>query len=417
MIKINPYGYGNLSYKSNIKNISKNDGTKKSKVSSKTILVLAGAAVTAGLIYGIVRHNTKSIKNSAENLSEIQKLFKEQISQFPTDIDYRKQIIDLAGLRKTELYNLRPLIGPEEYKNIIKEFSDNPIHYMPGKTLLTAVKDDYGLDGVIAKTFRASMHMHTNHSDGKISVSELLDKSAKYADEVFETIKNDPSIKAKNAPFTIAITDHDTLEGCKEAVKIISSDPEKYKNLRVALGVEMTVENRMLGNKLKTPVPIHMTVNCLNPFDEKLNNFFNEKKRHRSELMKKIIEKCSRSEPDFKNTFKLEEAEELYPALKNKVTNINYSMRDYLKKKIIDSGLYKNNSGKLNKSLNNVSDICLSELPKMDLAPVFTDMEEAINLIKQQPYGYMTWAHPALTGIGECLKNNRESLDSMEELF
>lgn len=479
MIKIEPYNSHSLALKSNPPK------EEKQPLSTNQIVgyTLAGAAVMSGIVYGIVYHNKQAAsKTEQAALNFIKEVFEKQMSEFPKDIDYRKQLLKALGMSEAELYKLRPVAGPEEYAAIVKEFSDNAIHYTPGKTLITDIKDGYNLEGVQAKTFRASMHMHTVHSDGKLTVKELLDKSAAYADEVFEANKNNPNAKAKHAPFTIAITDHDTLESCKEAIKIIYDNPEKYKNLRVVLGAEMTVENRMLGSELKSPVPIHMTTHGLNPYDTELNRLFNDKKQKRTELMKELIKKCSQAEPELKEKFSFAEAEKLYPSLKNKVTHINYSMKDYFQYKIIFSECFEKNSALQNElknagvnideitynsffekysdkikrnypeyyykyygalknyisdvlkitpeeaekklmltdstkqRLKTVQDICMNELPKMELQPAFLDMEEAINLIKNQPYGYMTWAHPGCTGIGDCLKGS-DSFKGMETIF
>ncbi len=409
MLRVEPYNYSNVTFKNTAL-------TQEKKTTNKTKTVTysaLGATAMSGAIYYLICRNPKTIvKTEKAAVNSIKKIFEKQMAQFPEDIDYRKLLIKNSGLNEADLYKLRPIAGPQEYKNIIKEFSDNAIHYTPGNKLITEFQDDYELSGIEKKTFRASMHMHTIHSDGKLTVQEFLDKSAKYADEVATTSLQ----KAKHAPFTVAITDHDTLEGCQEAVRIISQNPKKYKNLRVILGTEMTVENRMLGANLKFPVPIHMTVLGLDPYSPELNRFFTEKKQCRADLMRKLIQKCSEIMPDLAKNFSFEEAEKLYPSLKNKVTQINYSMKDYLQKKIIDSGLYNNDKQSLNHKLQQVHNICMDELPKMDLNPAFVDMEDAINLIKKEPYGYMSWAHPGCTGIGSCLKDGN-SYKGMETLF
>ena len=62
---------------------------------------------------------------------------------------------------------------------------------------------------------KIDLHIHSDFSDGNYSISEIC-----------ERCKNE-------GVYEIAITDHDTVEGCKEAVRIIASNPEKYKNLVV----------------------------------------------------------------------------------------------------------------------------------------------------------------------------------------
>lgn len=460
---------------------------KKDKKISNTEIIAGcavGAVAVGAAIWGTIAYKNKINKKSINNITNtITDIFKEQMRAFPEDISYRKNLLGVSATEES-VANLRPIIGPQEYKSILTEFSDSPIHYTPGRTLNTTLKDGYELEGVPNKTFRATMHMHTVHSDGTMTVRELLAKSAKYADEVAEAIKNNPEAKAKHAPFTIAITDHDTVEGCKEAVQIISEDPEKYKNLRVVLGCEMSVENRMLGDELKKPVDQHIIVNVLNPFDEKLNQFFETKKSARKELAKDLMEKCKKgvSEHDTELSEQLsgEEAQRLFPSLKYGVINTDYSIQDYVTYKTLLSECIQNNKGvseafnnagvnvkeinseeifdkyintsaelgfnkyygglkkytadtlgiseeeagkrltiteKANSILGRVKEITTDAGSKMDMTPAYVDIEEAINLVKNQDSGYMTIAHPACTNIGERLKHPENSNRAMSDIF
>ncbi|MCR5265252.1 MAG: hypothetical protein K6E29_01495 [Cyanobacteria bacterium RUI128] len=448
--------------------------------------IIAGCAVGAvavgAAIWGTLACKNKINKKSINNITNsITDIFKEQMRAFPEDIGYRKAILG-AGATEESVANLRPIIGPQEYKSILTEFSDSPIHYTPGKTLNTAFKDGYELEGAPNKTFRATMHMHTIHSDGTMSVRELLAKSAKYADEVAESLKTNPDAKVKHAPFTIAITDHDTLEGCKEAARIISEEPERYKNLRVVLGCEMSVENRMLGDELKKPVDQHIIVNVLNPFDEKLNQFFETKKAARKNLAKDLMEKCKQGvaeyDTELSEQLSGEEAQRLFPSLRHGVINTDYSIQDYVTYKTLLSECIQKNKGvseafekagvkeinseeifdkyintsaelgfnkyygglkkytadtlgiseeeagkrlvvtdKTNAILGRVKGITTDAGSKMDLAPAYVDLEDAINIIKNQESGYMTIAHPACTNIGERLKYPENSHRAMSDIF
>ena len=457
--------------------------SNKEKIAGCTVGAVALGAVIWGTIAYKNKINKKTINNINNITNSITDIFKEQMKAFPEDISYRKNILG-AGATEESVAKLRPIIGPQEYKSILTEFSDSPIHYTPGSTLNTAVKDGYELSGVPNRTFRATMHMHTVHSDGMMTVRELLNQSAKYADEVAESLKNNPEAKAKHAPFTIAITDHDTLEGCKEAVQIISENPEKYQNLRVVLGCEMSVENRMLGDALKRPVGLHMVVNAINPFDSELNKFFDNKKIARKTFASELIESCRKGvaelNPDLSKQFSEEEAKVLFPSLKHGVINTDYSVQDYATYKTLLSECIQNNKGVneafgkvgvnvneinsediFDKYINTSSELGFNKYygglkkytaetlgiseeeagkrlyisdetgavldkingitgnagSKMELTPIYVDMEEGINLIKNQESGYMTIAHPACTNIGERLKYPENSNRCMSDLF
>lgn len=480
--------YGNIPKLLFQKKAEPNHKQEQNNRITKNQLCLGAIGLTACAALLISTHK-KTPKTALDNITtSFENISLKEINYFPQDIQYRKDLLKQLKLNQQDYVKIRSIIGPQEFYTITKEFSDNPEYYTPGKNLILDIKDNYNLEGVANKTFRANMHMHTIHSDGRISVKQLLDDSAEYADKVYESIKNRTDIKAKHAPFTIAITDHDTFEGCKEAVKIILDNPEKYKNLRVVLGCEATAENLMLGEAQIKPVNMHIVLNAINPFDKNLNTFFNNKKEAKTNLIKKIIQDTnniiSEQNSDMSILFSTEEAEELYPVLKNKILHVNYSMKNYIQYKIIFDTCFKHNielqkefaernintsdttyTSFLNKYipknkiiyaennyeryydalikyvseqlqipienakkkvsintdckklLDNISDKINSYSPKILLQDYYTNADELINLIKTQEYGFLVWAHPALTNIGNCLKQPELSTDSIKQLF
>ena len=127
-------------------------------------------------------------------------------------------------------------------------------------------------------------------------------------------------------------------------------------------------------------------------------------------------------------------------------TDINYlSLRyDYFSKNYAGKkSLWKDYHEGLIKYTSNLIGLSLEELrPKMEIKPeifnfiekelpviiekgvpnleknsAFMDLDEVVNLIKKQDYGYMTIAHPGLIDIGNKLKNPAESLAAMNDLF
>lgn len=336
---------------------------------------------------------------------------------YPKDVEYRKELARACGIGEDKACNLRSIIGQEEYKNIVKEFDGNPIYYMPGDTLLTDVKDNYKLYGKDNKTFRVTMHMHTTYSDGKMSVKELLDKSAEYADEIVKTIKKDSNFKASQAPFTIAITDHDSVGGCREAVKIIADSPEKYKNLRVILGCEVTVENRLLGDELKSPVMNHIVVNGINPFDKDIEQFFVPKRELRIAQGKKVFEEClnriKELDSEAADGLSYQDAINFDKPLKTGVLNPYFSLKIYFTNKIKSKF---NNKERVSLILDECAKKANKLLPTMKKNEMEINIIDLFELFKDKE-GYFTWAHPALTTIGDSLKNPEASMKSMIKLF
>lgn len=409
MLKIQPYSYPQSYF------IQKQPQKKKSNT-GKTIAITSGivacAAICAYTLYAIKKRN----KNVLTKGADILKIFQKEIQEFPQDVSYRERLATAVGLSRSDAIRLRPIIGMQEYKNIIKEFSDSPTYYTPGTSLLTKRQDDFELIGKSNCTFRASLHNHTTCSDGKMSVLELLNQAALYADEVAKKIN--PSTKAKHAPFVIAISDHDTVEGCREAVKIISQNPEKYKNLRVVLGCEFNVENRFLGSeKLKFPVENHIVVNCLNPFDEDLNSFLNKFRQSRILAGKLAFDKCvqivSQIDKEYAKGLNYNEAANRIKVLKEGLLNVCYSLNQYFELKIKESSLDKQ---KVKDILEKIHKATSLHLPQMKKSETGIDFSNLIDLFKNKE-GYFIWAHPALTNIGKSLQHPEDSIVEILNLF
>ncbi len=185
------------------------------------------------------------------------------------DLQYKKELCALSEIPGISPLKLQSIIGPDEFKNVIQENSENRSFYTPGErpTDKAEILDSNKLENVEALVFGGDCHIHTVNSDGSLTVEELLEQAVEYGDKY---------AKFNGKPFVIGITDHNTVKGCKQAVEIIAKNPDKYKNIRVVLGVEVSAkENDVNGCKLKKPAKYHMLAMCINPFDEKINNFFN----------------------------------------------------------------------------------------------------------------------------------------------
>jgi len=263
--------------------------------------------------------------------SQIQAL-KKEMGAFPKDIDYRKNLMINAGKNPDEAYKLRPIIGLNEIKSIMKDFNDNEEFYSVGV-------DDNNLKN---RTLRANLHIHTLASDGFLPIEELLNKAADYADKVAQN----PEFKKE--PFIIAITDHDTTESTKEAINIISENPLKYKNLRVILGAEFTTYSNIATDILGVPAEAHILTYGIDPNEETFSNFVENTKTAKHQLALKMIEKANRNyEENFnqqKNFFELEEAEDLYNPLKKNIVGIYNHVVSYIETKILLNEVVLKNS-------------------------------------------------------------------------
>lgn len=165
------------------------------------------------------------------------------------DLEYKKSIIKDSHNIFYKLENLRPIVGEEELTEFIKSNNNNPEIYTPSP------------DNIKQGVFRANFHMHTLQSDGKASVKQRLDDAQKYAQE-----------HIKDGYMYIAITDHNTVLGAKEVVRLLQKHPGKYKNIKIIPGMEVFTQFR--SKYSKNPVEIHVLTWCINPYDKFLNKEF-----------------------------------------------------------------------------------------------------------------------------------------------
>ena len=169
------------------------------------------------------------------------------------DLEYKKAIIKQSGNKKYKIENLRAIVGPDELKEFLKTNNNNPQIYTPSEKNIK--------NGI----FRANLHMHTVYSDGMATVQQLLDMAQKYAEN-----------NLNGESMYMAITDHNTILGTKELVRVLQNNPDKYDKVRVVLGIEIfsAYNNSKLAPR---SIDIHVLTLAINPYDEFLNKEFYKK--------------------------------------------------------------------------------------------------------------------------------------------
>jgi len=262
---------------------------------------------------------------------------KTEMEAFPKDIDYRKTLMTNAGKDPNEYYKIRSIVGVSEIKSIMKDFNDSEEFYSVGV-------DDKNIKN---KTIRANLHIHTLASDGYLSTQELLSKAAAYADEVAKNLKPEKGQVAE--PFIVAITDHDTTESAKEAIDIISKNPLKYKNLRVALGIELTTYNNIATDFMTRPTDNHILAYGIDPNEKTFSKFIKDKKHYKHRIASKMVNQANKTYKESfnskNNLFSLEEASNFYNPLKKDILGIHNYVESYINTKIIlDEIVLKNPS-------------------------------------------------------------------------
>lgn len=289
-----------------------------------TIIGTAAAGLIGGLVWlGNVLKGKSSVKAPVQEISQtaqaagdiIKAGFKTVMENFPDDFAYIKNMAKSLGLKEGDEFKLNSVMGKSQLKKLLDEFT--PQDFSIGKDF----------EGAKKMTFRVNLHNHTNFSDGKMSVEEFLEQARKYADRIAENTPAD-----NKPPFTIAITDHDTMEGCKEALKILSENPEKFKNLKVVLGSEISVSN--CDSKIVSrPLNFELIGYCQNPYDEKLAKLLENIQQTRQENVEKFLEKMKEKFSDFE--FNIDEAKNFHSNLRTMRTNgVLYLAGDYARFKV-----------------------------------------------------------------------------------
>lgn len=281
--------------------ISRDANNSRDKGMKPYVKAILGLGSIAMAVFLVTRFNSRmnisrnGYKVGSEVVSDLKTMFKNTVKNYPDDARYYNQLAAAAGLKRSETYKLNSIVGQSQLTDLLDKYK--PVDFHIGQNLI----------GVQNQTYRVNLHNHTTCSDGKMSVAELLEQSRKWADKIAKN-KNDST----KPPFTIAITDHDTLEGAREAVKILSSNPEKYKNLKVVLGSEISM-SYVNPKDVKQPLNHELIAYCVNPYNKTLNSVLDNLRNSRITTVKKIIDEINTKFPNLKLNWN--EASQFHPNL------------------------------------------------------------------------------------------------------
>lgn len=280
--------------------------------------------------------------------------FKSDCEKYKQDIAYKKQLAKACGIKESDYYLFRPIIGEFELKSIIQTFEEK--NFMPGRRLNTSEVDSHNDDYIKSGEFKANMHIHTIHSDGRLTTDEFLEQAANLANQNYERTHQNPAL-------VVAITDHDCIDGAKEVLIKLSKNPLKYKNVRIVLGVELsTITNQF--RHLKKPLLIHTHMFCINPFDSELNKFIDTKRNLKYKLATETIDKLNnRLHPileRFKIKLTLEEAALIHELVTKGQDEIYLPMKKYVGGKLLFENYVRNNKDII--KILQTNNICIDDL-------------------------------------------------------
>lgn len=303
--------------------------------------IITGVVIALVIAIGI---GIKMIKKPQKN-KVVEPIISDIVGKF--DKEYKEKLLLSMGLDPQKIEVLNSICGKNEFINFLSNIKEET------KGIFSVGKN---FENVKNKTFGANLHIHTNHSDGQMSVAQLLEISSKYANKYF---------KKNKKPFFIAITDHNTTNGCKEALQIISKNPEKYKNLKVVLGTEI--------NAFYDDIEVHTLNYCINPFKSNIQDVLDDQLIKMQNNIKNTINKANiEYSPILKKygfKFSFDDMAKIRSSIKSSPCDINYSMKDYLQFRLIFADLVENNSNLKNLLVQNnisISDLDFS-IPKFNI--------------------------------------------------
>ncbi len=249
------------------------------------------------------------------------------------DITYKQELA--KALKIDDLSLLNSIVGEEEFKTLISTFDVQS--YSPGNRLNYNKVDSFDFENLKNHKFCVNLHVHTSASDGLSDIRTILDSAVKIADENFIN---------SGFGFMLAITDHDTVENAVNAVKIISSEKEKYKNLKLVLGCELSTVATDFRNQKKT-LDIHTLLYCINPFEQKLSSFLHTKIEKKYSLANKTLEELNTNLVDSLSQLNiklsLEEAAKIHPMITKGQDEVSHPLKKYIFAKTLYSYYVDNN--------------------------------------------------------------------------
>lgn len=206
------------------------------------------------------------------------------------------------------------IMSPEEFKEEIKTLSI----------------DNFDIKNINEsdpkKIYCADLDSATTFSTGKEDVYTLLEKVAKTADEYH----------AKTGKkFIFAITDRDTIEGVQHAVRIVASEPKKFKNLKFIPSMKMSFTHSVPTEKNYTRYEnSEMLVYGINPFSPKLVDFVTDTLEKRKQMTIDFIKAVNKLYPQFNYTVREFGIQNRIKFLKDfGVSNLYWRAREYVETK------------------------------------------------------------------------------------
>lgn len=228
--------------------------SQQSKKNFSLLPILFVAAIS--LLISFVVHKSSVNMNNRDSAYYENNLLRDNYP-YKKDLNYKRKIINDA--EKYSLADLDFIVGPQELEHFLQNYNDDFSFYAYDK--YNPPKNFH----LTEKKLRANLNLHSLISDGNMNIKDILNEAADYADAV--------SKEYPGQYYLLAITDLNTIAGCKYIIDTVTSNKDKYKNLKIVLGVEIPTTMQP-NDKLNQSSKVNILALCINPFDKKMKKEF-----------------------------------------------------------------------------------------------------------------------------------------------
>ncbi len=218
--------------------------------------------------------------------------------------------------------------------------------------------------------YRANLHTHTSVSDGQMKPSEYLDVLLNYIEK--NNIKK----------MLVAVTDHDSIEALPIILKKLALHPEKYQNIRLVLGCELS--SAYFDSDLNCPADFELLYYGLNPFDKNLKKMLSSITSNRKKALLPIVKTLCEQYPNV--PIDIKEIQQINQNIRKGLgVNLTYDIYKYMESKIDVSQRKSLFSYLFNIGGPNSEEKTLK---------IFNFIDDLMRVVKKSNLGFVSMAHP-----------------------
>lgn len=206
--------------------------------------------------------------------------------------------------------NLKSIMTPDEFKELLPTLNQD--NFMASRR-----NQESGV-------YCVDLDYHSSFSNGQENIFDILDNVSDYANEYYAKTGKE---------FIFALTDRDSLDGVRHAIRIIGENPEKFKHMKLLPAIKMTYAHEAPKSKLKYENS-EMLIYGINPFSTNLSNFVETTITKRKAMVVNFIKQINKLYPEFAyNVIEFAKQNTLKYKKDFTVSNLYWRAREYAETK------------------------------------------------------------------------------------